>query len=102
MGNNGTSSLATLVLFATMNTTAICITFDQSMLPTCNAEYIHSTEISNWREQYLKEYTSSIHNSNDINKIEMIIEFSKKVIENSNDIDSEFVEIVNNKFWDLI
>ncbi len=28
--------------------------------------------------------------------------FSKKVLESQQDIDSNFVEVVNNNFWDLI
>jgi hypothetical protein len=36
------------------------------------------------------------------NRIDIIFNFAQKLIQNSKDIDSEFVEIVNNHFWDLI
>jgi hypothetical protein len=34
--------------------------------------------------------------------IEILIDFVKFLIDNSKDIDPEFVDIVNNNFWDLI
>ncbi len=35
-------------------------------------------------------------------KLQTIIDFSKKVLQNTKDIDSEFVDIVNDNFWELI
>ena len=35
-------------------------------------------------------------------KVDTILEFAQKLINDSKDIDSEFVEIVNEHFWDLI
>ena len=35
------------------------------------------------------------------NNINAILQFSKRIIENSKDIDAEFVEIVNQNFWEL-
>ncbi len=101
MGNTGTS-LATLVLFATINTSTICVPFDSNMLPTCIPKYDPPNQINNWRELSLNNYPTSLSNNIELEKIDIIVSFSKNVIENSKDIDSEFVEIVNNNFWDLI
>ena len=101
MGNTGTT-LATIVLFASMNTGNVIRTIDSDMLPTCNATYHYTQDISNWRENAFNTYSNQIPNNRDSLKLDIIIAFSKKILENSSDIENEFVEVVNNKFWDLI
>lgn len=38
----------------------------------------------------------------DKEKLQTIIDFSNKVLQNTKNIDSEFVKIVNDNFWELI
>lgn len=44
----------------------------------------------------------SDHQLKDEDKIQVIIDFSQKLLNNSKDIDGEFVDIVNKNFWDLV
>lgn len=59
------------------------------------------TMVGNYREisEYNEKYTTS---ARDESQLEIIVNVSKHLIMNSKNIDHEFVEIVNNNFWDLI
>ena len=74
MGNTGTT-LATIVLFASMNNGNVIRTIDSDMLPTCNATYHHTQDISNWRENAFNTYSNKIPNNRDSLKLEIIIAF---------------------------
>lgn len=50
----------------------------------------------------LIEQSSVPSESIEIEKIETIIDFSRTLLENSKDIESEIAELVNEHFWDLI
>ncbi len=57
------------------------------------------------KEGYMVENNSTNKtniNLDDYIKVESLLEFSKKLVENSIDIDGEFVDIVNDNFWDII
>ena len=45
---------------------------------------------------------AKITDNENIEKIKTIIDFSNKLIQNTTDIDGEFVDIVNKHFWELI
>lgn len=60
------------------------------------AEDPYSSLMNQINESYL------LWQQKDIEKINSIVELSKKLISKSIDIDSEYVEIVNDNFWDLI
>ena len=47
--------------------------------------------------------SSRTYNSlNDVDNLNTIIDFTEKIIQNSKDLDQEYVNIVNDNFWDLI
>lgn len=50
----------------------------------------------------LTDQPSDFSESKDIERIETILDFSRTLMENSKDIDSEIVELVNDHFWELI
>lgn len=50
----------------------------------------------------LIEQSSVLSENTEIEKIETIIDFSRTLLENSKDIESEIAELVNEHFWDLI
>lgn len=57
---------------------------------------------SSWRDEAFN--MSDIYNfhNEDNEKINTIVSFTQNLLENSQDIESEFVDIVNDNFWDLI
>ncbi len=44
----------------------------------------------------------SFYSSSDELKINSLISFSSKLLMNSKDIESDFVELINKNFWDLL
>jgi len=100
------TSLTKLFLFTTLSSSVINLPYDnaENLIPEIKPNYEHHMSLTNndWRDNAFNsstDYTLQIENSN---KIDAILGFSYKVIENSVDIDSEFVDIVNENFWDLI
>ena len=66
-------------------------------------KFEHYVDIANWKDNaFNQSYDYSFHNE-DVEKINTMISFTQNLLENSKDIDGdEFVDIVNDNFWDLI
>jgi hypothetical protein len=71
-------------------------------IPVANYDYNHLDSIAEWKENAFNLTPSFKLQDEHLIKFQAIIEFSKKVLINSKDIDSEFVDIVNENFWELI
>lgn len=103
MGKNSYTSLANLVILASLSSSVINLSYESdSLIPTMNHEYKYPNPITDWKDSAFNvppDY--QLHDINLI-KFETIIEFSRKVLGNTKDIDIEFVDIVNKNFWDLI
>ena len=68
-------------------------------LPT-NGQYDVTKEITDWNIDSsinLRDYTLD-----ESTEIDIMLNFSQKLASNSKNLDSEFVEIVNEYFWDLL
>ena len=102
MGTTTTTPLATILLLAAMNSGTVCLSLETNILPSCNATYTYTHDLSQLRDQILYDIPVYTTVESETAKINLIVAFSKNIVEHSKDIDSEFVEIVNNKFWDLI
>lgn len=103
MGTNSNSTLTSLILFATISSSVVCLPYDtDSLIPHTNAKYVCNVAVSDWKDfafNQSEDYNLQLnHNS----KIQTIIEFSKKLVDNSRDIDQDYVDIVNDNFWNLI
>ena len=100
------TSLTKLFLFTTLSTSVISLPYDnaESLIPEINPNYENHMSLtdSDWRDNAFNNSTDYTLQTENSDKIDTIIGFSKKVIENSIDIDSEYVDIVNENFWDLI
>lgn len=101
MGTN--SSLTNLVVLATISSSVLTLSYEMtSSLPKRNVDYEFNQDVSDWRNNafhYSNNYTF-LHEFSE--KISAVLSFSKTIIENSKDLDSEIVDIVNENFWDLI
>lgn len=103
MGSNTYNSFSNVILFATLSASVVSLPYtSDSLIPFSNHDYYYPNDIDDWRDQVFMQGPDHYKYISDTENIQAIIEFSKTVIDNSQDIDSEFVDIVNDKFWDLI
>lgn len=94
-------AITNLVLLATLSSSAVCMTYDASgLIPALDHEYPSIENIADWKEHAFNQLPA--YSAQDEEKYQAIVGFSQKIIDNSTDIDSEFVDIVNENFWDLL
>lgn len=103
MGTNSNNTFANIFLFATLGTSAISLPFEfDYLLPKSEVKYTYSEQLCNWDNSssiLTSEYNLINEDSENMNTI---ISFSKKLLEQSKDLENEYAEIVNRNFWDLI
>lgn len=98
------SSFANLILLATISTSVISLPYESkdSLLTNHEVNYNHMKSIAEWKDSAFNALPDYSTQKEDESKIQTIIGFSHKVLSESTDIDSEFVDIVNDNFWDLV
>lgn len=108
MGTTSASSIGNLLLFASLSASSnvsylpFCLEYNINSNSNVKGDYVMPTDIQNWGRNAFNPSTVYSFVSNDDDRIQTIINFSRSLLENTKDIDSEFVDIVNEKFWDLI
>ena len=98
------TSLSNLVVLATLSSSVVSTSIETEnyLTPMLEANFEHHFHIADWRENaFNRPHDYSFHNK-DAEKINSMISLSKSLLEKSKDIESEFVDIVNDNFWDLI
>jgi len=98
------TSLSNLVILATLSSSVVSFSHEADDLstPQLKPEIENYMEISDWRDKaFNQSYDYNLHDK-DVDKLNTMISFTKNLLENSTDIESEFVDIVNENFWDLI
>lgn len=104
MLKNTNTSLSNLVILATLSSSVVNLSHDSEsyLEPIHEANFKNHFDIVDWKDSAFNQSGAySIDNKSD-EKMGEIISFTKKVLNNSKDIESEFVDIVNDNFWDLI
>lgn len=101
MGTNTT--LTSFVILATLSSSVISLPYDSSsLIPETISQYTCQNSIADWKDNAFNS-SSGYHLQEEYPiKIKTIIDFSRKIVENSIDIENEYVDIVNENFWDLI
>jgi hypothetical protein len=103
MGTNIYNSLANIVLLATISSSVISLSYDSdNLIPKMNHNYSFQNNIPDWNNLAFNQSVDYKLQDESMEKLQTIMDFSKKVIQNTKDIDSEFVDIVNDNFWELI
>ena len=103
MGTSSYNSLANFVILATISSSVISLSYDSdSLIPKMNHSYNHQNNIADWKDNAFNLSSDYQLQDENIIKIQTIVEFSKKVLGSTKDIDREFVDIVNENFWELI
>lgn len=101
-----TTNSTFLLLFASVaaSSTVTPLLYDANPIyhPTEAGNYNVNREITEWDNMNIYGLSQIDLTYAQEAKVDTIIEFAQKLINDSKDIDSEFVEIVNEHFWDLI
>lgn len=104
MSPHTNSLLTNLMFITTLSSSVMILPYDlsDSLLPTSEAVFTKMENISDWKENAFNQIPDySLQNEID-EKIQTIIGFSTSILSNTTDIDSEYVDIVNEHFWELI
>lgn len=104
MLTNTNTSLSNLVILATLSSSVVSLNHesDSYLTPQYEAKFEHHVNIADWKDNaFNSSFDYSFHNE-DVEKINTMVSLTKNLLENSKDIESEFVDIVNDNFWDLI
>lgn len=97
------SNLTNIIVLVAMSSTVVSLPYDvDSIIPQHNYDYHYEDNISDWKDKAFNSSSDYQMHDESFVKIQTIIEFSKRVLANTKDIDSEYVDIVNDNFWDLI
>ncbi len=100
MGTN--SNIKNYIIMTALSSSVLSFNYEEvnPLIPTTNAEYNFENSDS-WKYQSIYNAMSFDKGEEITEKENIILEFSNDLISNSSDIDSEFVDIVNDNFWDL-
>ncbi len=104
MLTNTNISLSNFLIFATLSSSVVCFSYETEnyLTPQHEATYEHHVNIADWKDNAFNPSIDYSFHNEDAEKINTMISFTKNLLENSKDIESEFVDIVNENFWDLI
>lgn len=102
--SNSLVSNPVVFLTATLSSTVVSLPYDDSStwIPEINPEYTCHSDISDWKDEAFNSSTDYDLQYTYEDRFQTIIEFSKKIFNKSKDLDSEYLDIVNENFWDLL
>lgn len=94
-----------LIILATLSSSVVNLSYETEsyLTPRYEAKYeLHIETIADWKAKSFNSSPNYSFHNEDVAKINTIISFTKNLLEKSKDIESEFVDIVNENFWSLI
>lgn len=105
MNNSTNNTISRFIVLATLSSSVLPLEIDDSTSMSSETSISHAIqqnepidlddEVFNISSSYkLIDYRA--------NRIDSIIDFSKNVINNTKDIDGEYVNLVNENFWELV
>lgn len=103
--DGSSTTLKNFLLIATIGATStlsIPVAYQETYIPHQNVAIADYNLVQNDSRNWADNYDSYEYKNTDTIKMNAIIEFSKNICENCIDIESDFVEIVNANFWDLV
>jgi|GEM_PF-1293871 len=99
------TSIPNLLFLATLSSSVVSLNLgiENYLAPQIEAKIEFCVDdIADWKDKAFKDSNDYNFRNEDVEKINTIISFTQNLLENSKDIESEFVDIVNDNFWDLI
>lgn len=97
------SSLPNLLFLATISSSSLNIHVENyHTFNNYDISLEHKVNITDWKDNAFNSSVDYTFHNEDISKIETMLSITNTLLNNSEDIESEFVGIVNENFWDLI
>lgn len=102
MGTN--ASLSNLIIMATVSSSLINLGYQSTYLMpnVIVSEISQQTDIADWKMTAFNLSPQYTILDDEAQKMAIILQFSKKIIEYSVDLDDDIVEMVNENFWELL
>ena len=104
MSPHSNSLFTNLMFITTLSSSVMILPYEisDSILPTSEAVFTKMENLSDWKEKAFNPIPDySLQHEID-EKVRTMIGFSSNILSNTTDIDSEYVDIVNEYFWELI
>jgi|SRR5690606_14981850 len=103
MSTNSNTSL-NLIVLATLSTSVVSLghEIENQLTPQYEAKFDYNTNIADWKDNAFNSSIDYSFHNEDVDRMNTMLSFTKNLLENSKDIESEFVDIVNDNFWNLI
>jgi len=99
---NNSNGLANLVMMATVSTSVISLPFETDLELAVAPSYTQVESFQDWKDSAYSFSTGYELLSAETEKIQIILNFTKNILEFSSNLESEFLEIVDDNFWDLV
>jgi hypothetical protein len=98
------TSPSNLIIQETLSSSVVRLEYESEsyFIPQIGTNLEYPEEIAEWKDRAFNESDYYNFQDEDVAKIDTLISFTKNLLENSIDIENEFVDIVNDNFWDLI
>ncbi len=103
--NNTNTSLSNLLILVTLSSSSLVgLTHETEsyLMPKQEITFKYSSDIAEWKDNAFNQTPDYNFHDENMEKISVIISFTSNLLEKSKDIENEFVDIVNDNFWDLI
>lgn len=101
----GTSSnIRSLILLSALSSSILPVSYEinRSITPSIEATYKFD-KATTWDYREIDNKSNfELNNRIETEKMNIILSFSKELVDNLTEMDSEFIEIVNSNFWDLL
>ena len=104
MNTNLNHQLSTLSIVLSLSSSMTNLDSDNNILEfdkMNKLDYIQDN-IEDWREKAFNSTANYDLGKDDIDKFDTLVHFTNNLIQKSKDLDSDFVEVVNDNFWDLV
>ena len=101
---NSNTSLSNLVILVTLSSSVVNLNYDAEsyLTPQIESKFEQHVNIADWKDRAFNDSPDYSFHNEDVEKMNTIISFTQNLLENSKDIEREFVDIVNDNFWGLI
>lgn len=103
MGNNSFNTMPNIIFLSTLSASVVSLSYGtETLISQANYHYIYQYHIDNWIDSVFVQGSKHQFFNQVTERTQALIDFSKRLIDNTKDIDSEFVNVVNENFWELI
>src|SRR5690625_2833514 len=100
---NTANSLKNLIIMTTLSTSVMSAYDAQLLVPEKNySEPDRIDDVADMMDTVFDQPPQYTYHDENQSRFQAVEDFARKVHANTKDIDNEFVEVVNENFWDII